>query len=192
MGSGRTEMARSLCGLDKKQSGTVSLCGKQLSINNYQDSIHEGIVYLTENRKKEGLFLDMSISDNVSAMSIEELSGKVFIKKQLEEGNTHRHCKDLSVKYRRDTDKVVTLSGGNQQKVLIAKLLSTEPKILILDEPTRGIDIGAKKEIYTLVRDLTEKGVGVIVISSDLEEIVGLCDRGDSFSRRIAYGRSDK
>ncbi|MDC7226054.1 MAG: sugar ABC transporter ATP-binding protein [Spirochaetales bacterium] len=177
MGSGRTETARSICGLDRKQTGSVFLEGKELSIKSYKDSISEGIVYLTENRKKEGLFLEMSITDNVSAMSLGEMSGKILMNKSLEIENTDRYCKELSVKYSEKTDKVGTLSGGNQQKILIAKLLSVSPKIVILDEPTRGIDVGSKKEIYTLIRALVDRGVGVIVISSDLEEIVGLCDR---------------
>lgn len=177
VGSGRTEVMRTLCGLYRKNSGTVRLLGRELHISSYRDAIRAGIVYLTENRAQEGLFLELSVARNISAMDLGLVSRKGLIGAGREKSLARRYAQDMSIKVADVEQKVNSLSGGNQQKVLISKLLALGPKVVIMDEPTRGIDIGAKAQIYHLLRRLAAEGIGVIVISSELPEVVGLCDR---------------
>jgi ribose transport system ATP-binding protein len=155
----------------------VLLHGKPVIINSYRDAIDRGIVYLTEDRKTEGLFLPMSIKHNISAIDLRAVSRRVLIDSKKETARTEKYASILSIRATGVLQKVSSLSGGNQQKVLIGKLLSVEPKILFMDEPTRGIDVGAKSEIHKLLRELADKGIGVVMISSELPEVIGLCDR---------------
>lgn len=177
VGAGRSEVAQAICGLRQKASGEVFYKGKKLKINNARDSIKNGIVYLTEDRKVQGLFLDMTIKENIAAMELEQVSKRGFIDKKLLSEQGNRYIKLLNIKCRGIDQEVIALSGGNQQKVLISKLLTVKPKIIFMDEPTRGIDVGAKSEIHKLLRQLVNEGIGIVMISSELPEVVGMCDR---------------
>lgn len=178
VGSGRTELARLIYGADPRVSGTVMLDGAPVDTSDPRTSLGNGVAYLTEDRGKLGLFLDMSISENVNIGVIQRDAGKggllnfAAAAKRADEA-----IKALAVKAPTAKMPVGGLSGGNQQKVLIARLLETQPRVVILDEPTRGVDVGAKSEIYKLIDALARRGVGVIVISSELAEIIGTCDR---------------
>jgi len=177
VGAGRSELAKAICGLYPKRAGEVIFKGKPLDVRNYEDAIRQGIVYLTEDRKSEGLFLDMPISNNIAAMDLKQVSIRGLVDGKLIQKLSGRLAKKLNIKYHALVQLVSSLSGGNQQKVLIAKLLSINPAIIIMDEPTRGIDVGAKSEIHRLLRELAGQGIGVIMISSELPEIIGMCDR---------------
>jgi len=156
----------------------VSLHGRVLHLAHYADSIAEGIVYLSEDRKGDGLFLDMSIAANVSALNVEQVSTRTgIIDDRLETEQAERLGGRLNLRYGHVGQPVSALSGGNQQKVAIAKMLSVSPKVIFLDEPTRGVDVGAKAEIHRILRDLARGGVGIVVISSELPELIGVCDR---------------
>jgi len=177
VGSGRTEISRAICGVDEKESGKVFLDGKEIEIADYKDAIDHGIVYLTEDRKKEGLMLIMPIMQNISILDLKKVSKRIFMNTVKEKEQAERLSDEMNIKSTGIKQLVGTLSGGNQQKVLIAKSLSIEPKIVFMDEPTRGVDIGAKVDIYKKLRELADSGVGIIMISSELPEIIGMCDR---------------
>jgi len=178
VGAGRTELARLIYGADRRISGEISLVGKPLSIHRPEDAIEAGIVYLTEDRKQLGLFLDMTVRENVNlnVLGRDARAGTILNLKAARD-RAAAAIKALGIRVAGDVVPVGSLSGGNQQKVLLSRLLETKPRVLILDEPTRGVDIGAKSEIYRLIDELVRSGVGVIVISSELPEIVGICDR---------------
>ena len=177
VGAGRTELARLICGADRSTSGTVELDGRQIDIRSPLDAQRSGIAYLTEDRKKLGLFLDMSVSENLNLGVIEKDSKLGFLNRIAARRRGKKATELLSIKAASPEVTVGSLSGGNQQKVLLARLLETNPRFLILDEPTRGVDIVAKTEIYKLIDDLAKSGIAIIVISSELTEIVGICDR---------------
>ncbi len=177
VGSGRSELAQAICGLRFIKDGKISYKGKAVKIKTPIDSIKNGIIYLTEDRKMDGLFLDLSIAKNITAMNIKEVSGKILLNRRLEEQQANKYIEMFNIKCRSLNQSVLSLSGGNQQKVLVSKLLTVNPKIMFMDEPTRGIDVGAKVEMYRLIRELANNGVGIIMISSELPEIVGMCDR---------------
>jgi len=178
IGAGRSEIVKGICRLEGEVTGEVALHGRTLSLRHYGDSIAEGIVYLSEDRKGDGLFLDMSIAANVSALSVEQVSSAAgFIDDRKETEQAERLGGQLNLKCAHVGQPVSALSGGNQQKVSIAKMLSIKPKVIFLDEPTRGVDVGAKAEIHRILRDLARGGVGIIVISSELPELIGVCDR---------------
>ena len=178
MGAGRSELAETICGLRVARRGTVRLAGKALTIRKYSDALRAGIAYLSEDRKAAGVFLDLPIAQNVSSMALGRVSSAWGL---LQRSAEHKLAKTLGAKLNLKSDgvaiEVSSLSGGNQQKVAIAKLLATNPSVLLMDEPTRGVDVGAKSEIHHILRELANQGVGVIVISSELPEIIGLCDR---------------
>ena len=178
MGAGRSELAETVCGLRPARSGTVRLRGKALAIRKYGDALREGIAYLSEDRKAAGVYLDLPIAQNIASMALARVSSRFGL---LQRAAEHRLAVDLGAKLKLKSDgvaiEVASLSGGNQQKVAIAKLLATNPSVLLMDEPTRGVDVGAKSEIHHILRELAGQGVGVIVISSELPEIIGLCDR---------------
>lgn len=177
IGAGRSEVMKAMVGLLPSKSGCVSIDSKMHHFKNYAEAISQGVVYLTEDRKVEGLFLDMTIEENMSILNLPLISGRAFVKKKLQFLQAKTYSEKMNVRASGLEQIVGTLSGGNQQKVLIGNALSIAPRIIILDEPTRGIDVGAKAEIYRILRDMASSGVGVIVISSDLPEIIGLCDR---------------
>ncbi len=177
MGAGRTEIMRAIFGVDPHKSGKLFLHGKEIHIQNPLDAIKEGFGFITENRKTEGLILDFSILRNIALPSEGDLARCECINDKKE----FAFCKELSDKLGVKTTDIHlaagTLSGGNQQKVVIAKWIGMHPSLLILDEPTRGIDVGAKKDIYDLMNQLTEQGVSIIMVSSDLPEVLGMSDR---------------
>ncbi|NBN63202.1 sugar ABC transporter ATP-binding protein [Pannonibacter tanglangensis] len=178
IGSGRSEIVKGICCLDGAARGTVTLCGQQLGLRHYQDSIAAGMVYLSEDRKGDGVFLDMSIASNVSALAVDQVAnGFGIIDRRREDDQAGTLGRRLNLKCGSLAHPVSSLSGGNQQKVAIAKMLSVNPRVIFLDEPTRGVDVGAKAEIHRILRDLARAGVGIVVISSELPELIGVSDR---------------
>lgn len=177
MGAGRTEIMRSLFGIDELDQGEIYLEGEKITIKNPSMAIAQGIGFLTENRKEEGLILDYSIRDNISLPSIDGFSKKGLIDTRAESDFAKLLMERLHVKAEDQFDSVSSLSGGNQQKVVLAKWIGIGSKVLILDEPTRGVDVGAKREIYQLMNELADRGVAIIMVSSDLPEILGVSDR---------------
>lgn len=177
IGAGRSEIAKGICRLEGDAKGEVILKGEPLHLKHYQDCIAHGIVYLSEDRKGEGVFLDMSIAENTSAMSLREISRFGLIGRRREHRLAAKVGRGLRLKFGELDDAVSTLSGGNQQKVALAKLLAVNPQVIFLDEPTRGVDVGAKAEIHALLRDLARKGIGIVVISSEMPELIGVSDR---------------
>ncbi len=177
IGAGRSEIVKAVCGLFPKIEGRTYFNGKEIKISSYQDAINYGIVYLTEDRKVEGVFLEKSIQLNISALNLDQVSTSGMVDVSKEKKQAAEFAGKLNVKYASLSQHASSLSGGNQQKVLIAKLLSVNPKVVIMDEPTRGIDVGAKSEIHKLIRTLTCEGIGVIMISSELPELIGMSDR---------------
>lgn len=177
MGAGRTEIMRSVFGLDPKDSGEVFIDGKKIEIKNPADAIKNKIGFVTENRQEEGLILDESIRENISLLNFDKFSKNSFIDKAKEKNLSDNLVDSFKVKTQSSESKISDLSGGNQQKVVFAKWYAIGPEILILDEPTKGVDVGAKREIYDLIKDLTNKAVSIILISSDLPELISLSNR---------------
>ena len=178
IGAGRSEIVRGICGLEGDVTGEILLRGQPLHLAHYGESIANGIVYLSEDRKGDGLFLDMSIAANVSALRLEQVASRTGIIDERREAKLAEALgARLNLKYGHAGQPVSALSGGNQQKVAIAKMLSVNPQVIFLDEPTRGVDVGAKAEIHRILRDLARAGVGMVVISSELPELIGVCDR---------------
>ena len=178
VGSGRTELARALFGADRKESGRIYLQGKEINISSPEDAVRYGIGFVPESRKEQGIILGLPISQNITLPKIKEVVyalGIINMKK--EKDNSYRLMNDLNIKADSPETHVMALSGGNQQKVVLAKWFNADCKVMILDEPTRGVDVGAKYEIYTLINELSKKGIGVIMISSEMAEIIGMCDR---------------
>ncbi|WP_039767407.1 MULTISPECIES: sugar ABC transporter ATP-binding protein [unclassified Caldicellulosiruptor] len=177
VGSGRTELAQTICGILPRRGGEIYLEGKKIEINSFEDAIQHKIGYVTEDRKQYGLFLKLPVAYNVSAIYLKYDYNGLLIDRHMEIGLVQEFVKKLNVKTSSYLQLVMSLSGGNQQKVMIAKWLAIKPRILILDEPTRGIDVGAKAEIHNLLRELASSGIGIILISSEMPEIIGMCDR---------------
>ena len=177
VGAGRTELARLIFGADKKSSGKIYLEGKEVEINSPADAIKNGIALLTEDRNKQGLILDMSIAQNVTLSNLAGIMKGLFIDKKKEKDVVTEYSNDLNIRTPSIYQITRNLSGGNRQKVVLARWLFTNSKVVIFDEPTRGIDVGAKYEIYNLINNLLEKGIAVIMISSELPELLGMCDK---------------
>ena len=177
VGAGRSEVAQAIFGVDAALAGTVLLNGKPIKITSSQEAITRGIYLVPEDRRQTGLILGAPIRENVTLPALPRYAAAGLIERAAERKVTAEMCSKLNIKAPSIETKVANLSGGNQQKVVLAKWLSLEPKVLIFDEPTRGIDVGAKAEIYQLMRGLAENGVAIIMISSDMEEILGESDR---------------
>ena len=177
VGAGRSEVMRGLCAIDPIRSGQVVLNGRPCAFHTYRDAVDAGICYLTEDRKTQGLFLEMSIKNNMSSANMKGVSHGIWLDDKLERSLANGFVEQLAIKIPGIEYPISSLSGGNQQKCLIGKWLSLAPKVIIMDEPTRGIDVGAKREIHALLRQLAESGVGVIVVSSELPEVIGVSDR---------------
>jgi ribose transport system ATP-binding protein len=179
VGAGRTELARLIFAADPRSSGTLEVAGKAVTkLRNPTDAIRAGVVYLTEDRKAQGLFLDMSVSDNINVCAcVPDAHVGGVLDRDRGAQRAGAAIKSLSIRVASGKVNVGALSGGNQQKVLLARLLEVKPHVLILDEPTRGVDIGSKSEIYRIINELAKAGVGIVVISSELPEIIGTCDR---------------
>jgi ribose transport system ATP-binding protein len=177
VGAGRSEVMRAVFGIDKKETGEIFIDGKETEIQSTVDSLKNGIGFLPEDRKEQGLILGMEVKENITLAALNLLSKMKIIDKKKEVNVALSYINKLSIKTPSVEHKISSLSGGNQQKVVVAKWIATEPKILILDEPTRGIDVGAKKEIHLLMSKLAQQGVAIIMISSELPEILGMSDR---------------
>lgn len=177
VGAGRTETMRAICCIDKAESAELYLDGKELRIHTPKEAIDAGLVYMTEDRKKEGLALTQDLEMNLNIASMGKLSTKGVINYTKCRSNAQEFIKKLSVKTPGLWQKAKNLSGGNQQKVILGKWLSKGARVLVFDEPTRGIDVGAKYEIYNLMNMLSDSGVAIIMISSELPEILGMSDR---------------
>jgi putative multiple sugar transport system ATP-binding protein len=179
MGAGRTELAMSLFGkaYGARISGKILKNGKELNLPDVSDAIANGIAYATEDRKTAGLILIDDIKRNITLSSLHSLRKKIVIDDNMEIKVGEEYRKKLNIKSSSILQKTGDLSGGNQQKVVFSKCIFADPDILFLDEPTRGIDVGAKYEIYTIINELVEKGKSVVMISSEMPELLGMCDR---------------
>lgn len=176
MGAGRTEIMQAIFGNLSYESGTIEIDGKEVKISNPRQAMEHGIGFITEDRKTEGLMLDKSIRENISLCNLRRISKSSVISREAEKNMVAEAIKDLNIKCFGSYHECNNLSGGNQQKVVLAKWILTNPKILILDEPTRGVDIGAKKEIYSIINKLAAQGVAIIMVSSELPEVLGMSD----------------
>jgi L-arabinose transport system ATP-binding protein len=177
MGSGRSALARAIYGLDPITSGSVLLEGRPISVKAPRDAIDAGVTLCPEDRKRDALILQRSVAENIAFTSHKRLAHYGYIDRGREAELVDGYIRDLRIKTPDRETPVVNLSGGNQQKVVLARALAMDPRVFILDEPTRGIDIGAKSEIYTLIEDLASSGMAVVLISSELVEVIGLADR---------------
>ena len=177
VGAGRSEVMRALTGVEKRLSGDVYLHGKKVHLKDPSSALHHGIGFLTEDRRADGCALKLDIKTNINMSSYDMISKAGFVNLHKERKRAEEHSKSVNVKTPSISQLVGNLSGGNQQKVVIAKLLCRDPEILIFDEPTVGIDVGAKQEIFKMIERLTEQGRGIILISSYLPEVMGLSDR---------------
>lgn len=178
IGAGRSEIVRGVTRLEGAPTGRIWLNGEELHLQSYADCIARGIVYLSEDRKGDGVFLDMPIAANVAALNLSQVAGRLGVIDPVREtAQAQAIGATLRLKAASMAQKVSSLSGGNQQKVALAKLLAVRPRVVFLDEPTRGVDVGAKAEIHAILRALANDGVGVAVISSELPELIGLSDR---------------
>lgn len=177
MGAGRTETMRALFGADARDAGEVFIDGKAVNINSPRDAVREGLAFLTEDRKEQGLLLSLSIKANISVVNLPGVSSSGVISETREEETATRWTKALTIRSNGIEQTVGELSGGNQQKVLISRWMYRDCRVLIFDEPTRGIDIGARFEIYRLLRQLADEGKTILVVSSDLNELLQICDR---------------
>jgi len=177
IGAGRTETARALFGADEIQSGTIEINGVRTQIRSPRDAVRKGIGYLSEDRKRYGLAVNLNVKDNAVMASYEQFQRGLFINARRVRDVTQKYIEMLNIKTPSLDQLLFNLSGGNQQKVVIAKWLIHNCDILIFDEPTRGIDVGAKSEIYTLMNELTREGKSIIMISSELPEILRMSDR---------------
>jgi ribose transport system ATP-binding protein len=177
VGAGRSELAQAIFGADAILEGQLLLDGKPVSIRNPQDAIRAGIYLVPEDRRRTGLLTEMTVRENITMPGLRRYATFGFLSRRRESVEADAQVKSLRVKTPSLETRAATLSGGNQQKVVLAKWLALGPKVLIVDEPTRGIDVGAKAEIYRLLRALADSGVAVIAISSDMEEVLGISDR---------------
>ena len=177
VGAGRTEIVRALFGADPKENGHIFMDGKEVRINSPIDAQKAGIGFVTEDRKQQGLFLKFSVEDNIIAAAIRLLSPHGFVNRKRCDSVAQKYISDLKIRTPKASTKVLSLSGGNQQKCIIGRWLEVKPRLLILDEPTRGIDVGAKYEIYLLIQRLAEEGNAILLISSELPEVMNLSNR---------------
>ncbi|MDY3919161.1 MAG: sugar ABC transporter ATP-binding protein [Candidatus Limivivens sp.] len=177
-GAGRTELMQSICGLAGKAAGKIFLEGKELEIHNYNEAMDNGIVYVSEDRGKYGLIVDMSIENNISLPQLKKLRKSLdFLDTGKEKELGEKYIKEVGIKAPGGDFLVTNLSGGNQQKVSVSRALALNPKLLLLDEPTRGVDVNAKSEIHKIISELTKMGLTIIMVSSELPELLGMCDR---------------
>jgi len=178
VGAGRTELALSIFGAEPRDSGKVLIDGQPVTILRPRDAINNRIAYLTEDRKGQGLFLSMQIRENLIAPFLKQLSSLIgFLKKKIIDRHVRQKVADFDIATPSIYQKLLNLSGGNQQKCLVAMWMGIRPEVIIFDEPTRGVDVGARVEIYQKLRQFASAGSGIIIISSDLPELIGLCDR---------------
>lgn len=177
VGAGRTEVLRAIVGADKADSGQIEIYGRPVKIRNCSDAIQNGLALLTEERKNDGLFMQQKVKFNISIAKLQKFLKHHKLQLQAEEKQCIDLVKSLDIRPANIHQTVKNLSGGNQQKVVFGRWLNAESRILLIDEPTRGVDVGAKSEIYKLIADLADNGATVIVVSSELPEVLGICDR---------------
>jgi rhamnose transport system ATP-binding protein len=177
IGAGRTELAKTIFGLLEPDSGEMLLRGKPITIGHPSEAIDHHIAYLPEDRRRHGVVLDFPISSNITLASLKRLSSLTGMNFGKEKEIAADYTRRLNIKTPAIYNAVSTLSGGNQQKVALSRWLVTQPSVLILDEPTQGVDVGAKAEIHELMMELAEQGVAILMISSELPEVLGMCDR---------------
>ena len=178
VGAGRTEVARAIFGADKITAGQLTLAGKPVRFASPRAAIAQGVCYLTEDRKTLGLFLKMPLRANIASAALWRfVSGLGVLKERKLRDESRRYVEEMEIRPPNDELLAINLSGGNQQKALLAKWLCAQPKVLIVDEPTRGVDVGAKAKIHADLRKMADAGIGVIVVSSELPEVLGLSDR---------------
>jgi len=177
VGGGRTELACAVFGVDRPAGGELRLDGRKLAVRSPRDAIDQGIFLVPEDRKRTGLVLEQTVTENISLANLKAFASGLLIRRGAERRNASEQSTALNIRTASIDTLVGTLSGGNQQKVVLAKWLSMKPRVVIFDEPTRGIDVGSKAEIYRLMRGLADAGVAVLMISSDMEEVIGVSDR---------------
>ena len=178
MGAGRSELLMAIFGAWRgRMSGEILVEGQPVSISNPSDAIENGVGFVTEDRKRFGLILDQTILNNMTLAGLKKISGAFLTNRARESVAARQSMADLHVKANSPLTVTGTLSGGNQQKVVLGKWLLTKPKVLFLDEPTRGIDVGAKQEIYANINELAKQGLAIVMVSSELPEVIGLSDR---------------
>lgn len=193
VGAGRTEMARALFGADTVRKGKISLKGRPYNPKNPCHALANGIGLIPEDRKNQGLIMEMSVRENITFSVLRKMvSSHILLNKKKERECSAQYIKELKIKTPSSGQSVKNLSGGNQQKVVLAKMMAADCDILIFDEPTRGIDVGAKQEIYTLMREITSKGKSIIMISSDMPELIGMSDRIIVMSNGCISGELDR
>jgi ABC-type sugar transport system ATPase subunit len=178
IGAGRTDVARAIFGVDPRDRGRILLEGQELTIRRPQDAIEHGIAYLTEDRKSQGLFLEMSLRENLVAPSLRQFTDRLgFLVRSKISANAVRSVRAFDIATPSISQKILNLSGGNQQKSMIAMWTGIQPQVILFDEPTRGVDVGARSDIYHKLREFAHAGTGIVMISSDLPELIGMCDR---------------
>ena len=177
VGAGRTELAHALFGIDATEGGTVLLDGAPVRFASSADAVRAGVFLVPEDRKGMGLLLDFAIAENITLPNLSAYARGLTISREAERARADKSRGELDIRAPDLAARAGSLSGGNQQKVVLAKWLAMKPKVIIFDEPTRGIDVGAKSEIYRLMRALADAGVAVLMISSDMEEVIGVSDR---------------
>jgi rhamnose transport system ATP-binding protein len=177
VGAGRSEVARAIFGIDRADAGHVEINGRRLPNHKPTAAMKAGIGFVPEDRRQQGLVMDLSIARNATMTRMRQLSAGGIIRAAREKALASEWATRLQLKYHRLDDTVGTLSGGNQQKVVLAKWLATQPRLLIIDEPTRGIDVGTKAEVHRLISELASRGLAVLMISSELPEVLGMADR---------------
>ena len=177
VGAGRSEVAQAIFGVDRATSGRITMLGNHLPLAKPTAAVAAGIAFVPEDRRQQGLVMTMSIERNATLARLREMRVKGLLSLKRERAQTEHWAERLQLKYGRLTDPVGTLSGGNQQKVVLAKWLGTEPRLLIIDEPTRGIDVGTKSEVHRLIGELAAQGLAVLMVSSELPEVLGMADR---------------
>ena len=178
VGAGRTETMRAIIGADRMTAGEVLLLGKRIRCRSPRDAMRHGIVLVPEDRKTQGILANLDVKGNINISLLREHSNRLgVLNERAEERAAEKGIRDFSIRTPSPRKKIVELSGGNQQKCVVARWMSTRPKVLILDEPTKGIDVGAKAEFYRMICEFTKQGLGVILISSELPEVIGLSDR---------------
>lgn len=177
VGSGRTKIAKCIFGLDKIDSGELYIEGQKVNISSPKEAIAAGIGYVTEDRSSDGIFMYLNIPENITAPSISKVSNNYIIDKTIEKKIASTYVDRLGIKIGTINSKAAYISGGNQQKVVLAKWIMSRSRILILDEPTKGIDIASKVDVYNVMNEMVTKNVSIILISSDMDEVIGMCDR---------------
>ncbi|TSD87201.1 sugar ABC transporter ATP-binding protein [Mycobacterium sp. KBS0706] len=177
IGSGRTETVQAICGLARRAAGKVMCDGAEVPAGDYPAAVRQGLAYLSEDRKGNGVFLDLPIAQTISSLDLRLVSGRVMVSRRREAALAETMRQRLGIRCAGVQQPVATLSGGNQQKVALARLLAVNPRVLFVDEPTRGVDIGAKAQIYAILRELADQGAGIVAISSELPELIGISDR---------------